>query len=60
MQQANAVMIEADASGVASALEALLADRARRDAMADAARALVEQGRGALRRTLALVRPYLG
>jgi 3-deoxy-D-manno-octulosonic-acid transferase len=53
------VLVEADASGVASALETLLADRARRDAMAGAARALVEQGRGALRRTLVLIHPYL-
>jgi 3-deoxy-D-manno-octulosonic-acid transferase len=59
MRQAKAVLIEDDASGVASALETLLADRAARDAMRASARALVEQGRGALRRTLALVRPLL-
>jgi 3-deoxy-D-manno-octulosonic-acid transferase len=41
------------------ALETLLADPAARKAMGASARDLVEQGRGALRRTLALVRPIL-
>jgi 3-deoxy-D-manno-octulosonic-acid transferase len=59
MRQAKAVRIEDDASAVAMALETLLADPAARKAMGASARDLVEQGRGALRRTLALVRPIL-
>jgi len=59
MQQAGALRIGADASGVAGQLEALLADPALRAAMADSGRAMVEQGRGALQRTLAVIAPDL-
>lgn len=53
--RAGAVRVEQDAAGVGNALEALLDDAAARTAMASAARTLVEEGRGALRRTLELV-----
>jgi 3-deoxy-D-manno-octulosonic-acid transferase len=55
MDEAGALRIGQDADGVGSALEALLADPAARQAMAAAGGALVDQGRGALQRTLALV-----
>ncbi|WP_372018274.1 lipid IV(A) 3-deoxy-D-manno-octulosonic acid transferase [Pseudoxanthomonas sp. 10H] len=55
MDEAGALRIGADADGVAAALEALLADREARGAMAIAGGALVDQGRGALERTLGLV-----
>ena len=54
LEAAQAVRIEADASAVAEAIEGLLADAPSRARMTDAARALVEQGRGALQRTLRL------
>ncbi|AXK72651.1 3-deoxy-D-manno-octulosonic acid transferase [Lysobacter sp. TY2-98] len=52
---AGALRIANDEAGVAEALDAMLADPALRASMADAGRALVESGRGALERTLALV-----
>lgn len=55
LRRVDAVRIEADAAGVAEALEALLADPVERARMAETGRALVEQGRGALRRTLDLI-----
>lgn len=55
MDEAGALRIGADAGDVAAALEALLADPLARQAMADAGGTLVDQGRGALQRTLALV-----
>jgi len=55
MDEAGALRIGADAAGVGDALEALLADPAARQAMALAGSALVDQGRGALQRTLELV-----
>jgi 3-deoxy-D-manno-octulosonic-acid transferase len=59
LQAAGALRIAADANAVGAAVEALLADPAARAAMADAARALVERGRGALARTLAAISPDL-
>ncbi|WP_147653166.1 lipid IV(A) 3-deoxy-D-manno-octulosonic acid transferase [Vulcaniibacterium gelatinicum] len=59
MEEAGALWIGADAEAVAGAVAALLEDPARRAAMAAAGQTLVEQGRGALARTLALVLPAL-
>jgi 3-deoxy-D-manno-octulosonic-acid transferase len=59
LDEVGAVRICEDARGVGDALESLLADAAARDRMAQAGAALVEQGRGALARTLALVTPGL-
>jgi 3-deoxy-D-manno-octulosonic-acid transferase len=56
---AGALRIGDDEAAVAAALETLLGDEALRASMADAGRALVESGRGALERTLALVSPGL-
>jgi 3-deoxy-D-manno-octulosonic-acid transferase len=55
MRQAGALEIGADVDAVGQALEALLAHPSRRDRMAAAGAALVESGRGALDRTLALI-----
>jgi 3-deoxy-D-manno-octulosonic-acid transferase len=55
MQAAGALRIGADAEAVAAELEALLASPIARDAMRAAGLALVEEGRGALERTLALL-----
>jgi 3-deoxy-D-manno-octulosonic-acid transferase len=52
---AHALRIGADAAAVAAAIETLLDDPAERARMADAGRTLVEQGGGALRRTLDLI-----
>ena len=52
---AHALRIGDDAAAVAAAIETLLDDPAERARMADAARTLVEQGGGALRRTLDLI-----
>lgn len=51
----DAVRIGADADAVAAELDALLADPDARARMVAAGRALVEQGRGALQRTMALI-----
>ena len=59
LQAAGALRVGADATEVGDALEALLDDPAARGAMTAAARALVEQGRGALARTLAAIRQDL-
>ena len=59
MDEAGALRIGADAEAVGAALEALLADPALRQAMVQAGGELVEQGRGALQRTLALVGDHL-
>jgi len=56
---AGALRICADADAVGTAIETLLADTDARARMTDAAKELIEQGRGALRRTLALVDPDL-
>jgi len=55
MEEAGALHIGADAAAVGDALEALLADPGLRRAMAAAGSELVDQGRGALQRTLALI-----
>jgi 3-deoxy-D-manno-octulosonic-acid transferase len=55
MQAAGALRVGADAEAVAAELEALLASPMQRDAMVAAGLALVEEGRGALERTLALL-----
>ena len=55
LEAAGALRIGADEATVGDALEALLADEGARAAMAAAARGLLAQGRGALRRTLAFV-----
>ncbi|GAB6196911.1 lipid IV(A) 3-deoxy-D-manno-octulosonic acid transferase [Lysobacter xanthus] len=55
LSAAGALRIGVDAEAVGDALDALLADPAAREAMVTAGRALVESGRGALQRTLALV-----
>ena len=53
--QAQAVRIGADAQAVGDQIELLLANADARAAMVAAARALVEQGRGALQRTLTAI-----
>ena len=55
LRAADALEVRDDADGVAEALASLLADPARRAAMAGRAAALVEQGRGAVARTVELV-----
>lgn len=55
LDAAGALRIGTDAAAVGDAIERLLADPAGRAAMVDAGARLVQQGRGALQRTLALV-----
>jgi len=52
LEQAGALRIGADAQAVGDAIAALLEDADARARMTAAARALVEQGRGTLQRTL--------
>jgi 3-deoxy-D-manno-octulosonic-acid transferase len=59
MREAGALRVGNDLQGVGDALDALLSDPSGRLGMATAGRRLVAQGRGALARTLALVRPAL-
>ena len=59
MDEAGAVRIRADADGVAAAVAQLLSDADERGRMRAAASALVEQGRGALARTLEMIAPAL-
>ena len=59
LQEADALVIAADTAGVGDAIETLLADDARRRDVADRGRTLVEHGRGALARTLAMIAPHL-
>ena len=59
LKEADALRIGADADAVAAELEALLGDPGQREAMAAAGRALVEAGRGALEKTLAMIAPDL-
>ena len=59
MKAAGALKVGADAGEVAAHLETLLEDTSARAAMVAAGRALVEEGRGALSRTLAMVEPAL-
>jgi 3-deoxy-D-manno-octulosonic-acid transferase len=55
LRAVDAVCVAEDAEAVGATIEHLLADGDRRAAMVAAGRGLVEQGRGALARTLALV-----
>lgn len=55
LEQAGGLRVGADAAAVGAALEALLADSGQRAAMTSAAAALVEEGRGAVERTLTVV-----
>ncbi len=55
LRQADAVRIGADADAVGAALDALLDAPDERARMAAAGRRLVEQGRGALQRTMTLI-----
>ncbi|WP_027071501.1 lipid IV(A) 3-deoxy-D-manno-octulosonic acid transferase [Luteimonas sp. J29] len=55
MQSAGALEVGADADAVGAAIEGLLEDEGRRAAMRDAGLALVRDGRGAVRRTLAVL-----
>lgn len=55
LKEAGALLIAQDAQGVEAALGQLLEDAAKRQAMVDAGRALVEQGRGALAKTLQMI-----
>lgn len=59
MLEAKALLVGDDASAVGDHLQALLSSAQRREAMAEAGCALVSNGRGALRRTIALVEPHL-
>lgn len=59
LQAAGALRIGADADAVQAELERLLADPAQRAQMIAAGRALVELGRGALAKTIALLQPAL-
>ena len=55
MDEAGAVSIQADVQAVGDALEHLLAEPEARARMIRAGKALIDQGRGALQRTLALI-----
>jgi 3-deoxy-D-manno-octulosonic-acid transferase len=59
LEQAGALKIGADADAVAREVAVLLGDHAAREGMVAAGRALVETGRGALGRTMALLEPVL-
>lgn len=59
LRGAGALRVGADADGVAGELAALLDDAPARAQMAEAGRALVETGRGALAQTLTLLQPAL-
>ena len=56
LREVDALCVGRNADAVRVELEALLADPRRRQRMADAALALVDEGRGAVERTLAVVR----
>jgi len=55
LREAGALQIRDDAEGIALALQELLQDAAVRNGMAAAGHELVEQGRGALARTLQMI-----
>ncbi|HJW45059.1 MAG TPA: lipid IV(A) 3-deoxy-D-manno-octulosonic acid transferase [Lysobacter sp.] len=59
LEHAGALKIGADADGVGQNLAVLLGDREARTRMVTAGQALVETGRGALARTMALLEPVL-
>ncbi len=55
LKEAQALEVGNDAEAVGARLEALLGDEAKRKAMAEAGRHLVERGRGALQKTLEMI-----
>lgn len=59
LREVDALCVGRDAGAVGAELEALLAEPQRREHMAAAALELVREGRGAVERTLAVVRPDL-
>jgi 3-deoxy-D-manno-octulosonic-acid transferase len=59
LEHAGALRIGADADAVERDIADLLRDDATRERMVEAGRALVETGRGALGRTMALLQPVL-
>ena len=59
MQEAGALRICDNAGAVSVAIQQLFDDAAGRERMIEAGRALVENGRGALAQTLALIAPEL-
>ena len=59
LDEAGALRVGADVGAVMEVLEQLLADATMRERMSVAGRELVEQGRGALARTLRLIAPVL-
>ena len=59
MRAAGALQVGADMQEVGDRIEHLLGDADARSAMVAAAHALVDQGRGALRRTLDRIAPEL-
>ena len=59
MREAGALRVGQDGEEVGAQIGELLQDEAARTAMVEAGRALVEQGRGALRRTLEAIAPDL-
>ncbi|WP_334179195.1 lipid IV(A) 3-deoxy-D-manno-octulosonic acid transferase [Pseudoxanthomonas sp.] len=59
LEEADALVIAPDAAAVGDAVGDLLADDTRRHEVAARGRALVEHGRGALARTLAMIAPHL-
>jgi 3-deoxy-D-manno-octulosonic-acid transferase len=59
LREAGAMRVVADAAALAAAVPALLADPGARAGMAANAARLLEEGRGALARTVALVEPAL-
>ena len=59
LREAGALEIRDDPDGVATALEDLLGNTERRAGMAAAGRLLVEQGRGALARTMEMIKTDL-
>ena len=59
MLEADALLIGQDVQSVGEHLQHLLSDAQAREDMARAGCALVSNGRGALKRTIALVQPQL-
>ena len=59
LQEAGALEIRDDPDSVATAIEELLGNAASREAMATTGRLLVEQGRGALARTMEMIKTDL-
>jgi 3-deoxy-D-manno-octulosonic-acid transferase len=59
LREVDAMRVVADTAELASCLQALFADAAARTRMSENARLLLDQGRGALDRTIALIEPAL-